>query len=294
MPPRPATGLSKNVSYFLRALRRAIRRGDLFPAAGRRPAEAAPGGSRVLEEIGGGPELDRLQITAHRVPLPLRRPVRILHLSDIHLRGEDARLDLLIRVLQPMRPDLLVLTGDVVAHGWEPPALRRLLSALPPAPLGRFAVIGNWEYWGGAPVPVWAPLLAQHGIDLLHNRGVQLPEAGMNLTGTDDALAGTPDLDAAFAGLAPGWPTVALTHSPVLFPDLAQRGADLVLAGHTHGGQIRFPLAGPFFLPRGSGSYPWGWYREGTSWLFVSRGIGWSVGPIRWGARPEVAWVEIG
>jgi hypothetical protein len=136
---------------------------------------------------------------------------------------------------------------------------------------------------------VWEGHLGRHGITLLHDRNERV--GGLTLVGTDDVLAGDPDLEAAFAGVS--GPVMVLTHSPAIFPRVVRPGVRVVLAGHTHGGQVRIPGLGPFFLPRGSGDYPWGWYEQDGAWMFVSRGLGWSVAPVRWGAPPEVAMIEL-
>jgi predicted MPP superfamily phosphohydrolase len=282
--------------YFMRGVSRAIRRGDLFPKAGRVAALAAPLGSEVLEPGSGGlNELSQLEVTRHRIRLAgLEKPIRILHLTDIHLRELDDWTERLCAKLKELTPDLVVLTGDVLTRGWKDRAVHAFLKACPKAPLGTFAVMGNWEYWGGAPEAFWESRLAEHGVVLLNNRSVQT--GPLQIAGTDDFLSGAPDLEAAFKEVKPGIPLIVLTHSPALFPALVEKlqGREaLVLAGHTHGGQVRFPGVGPFFLPKGSGKYPWGWYQQEKSWMFVSRGLGWSVGPWRWRAPPEIAWVEL-
>lgn len=279
---------------YVRGVSRAVRRGDLFPEAGRRASRAAPGGSEgtPLRRVRLNERFD-VQTTTHRVPVAgLREPVRVLHLSDIHLRGPEPWVDFVIEKLRPLRPDLVCITGDVVTRGWNAEVAHRFLDAIPDAPLGRFAVIGNWEVWGGAPKEPWRAFLAQHGIPLLDNSSVDL--GPLSLVGTDDALSGRPDPDAAFAAVDPTKPALVLTHSPGIFPKLTRHPARVVLAGHTHGGQVVFPFLGPFFLPRGSGPYPWGWYEQDGVWLFVHRGMGWSVAPWRWRCPPEIAWIELG
>lgn len=274
---------------FVRSMVRALRRGDLFPSAGRVAPQGAPGGSRIEQPCPPSfNELPFLEVTHHYFPVAhLQQPVQILHLTDVHLRSQDAGLDALCAKISTLRPDLVVLTGDVITKGWTYAAVDQFLAALPDAPLGRFAVMGNWEYWAGASDAFWKKRLMLHNIHLLHNRSVNL--GPLQLAGTDDALAGLPDVDAALGGLCSGLPTVVLTHSPILFDAIARPGVDLVLAGHTHGGQVRLPGLGPVFLPRGSGNYPWGWYKSNQSWLFVGRGLGWSVAPWRWQAAPEIA-----
>lgn len=277
----------------VRGVSRGVRRGEMFPAAGRLPPRDAPGGTRRPTRIVlPRNELDLVEITEHTLPVPgLARPIVVLHLSDVHLRVKDAWVERLAGLVADERPDLVALTGDVVTRGYTVEAVDHLLAAIPAAPLGRWAVMGNWEYWGGAPRQVWTEHLDRHGITLLHDRSVDL--GPIQLVGTDDALAGDPDLDAAFSAVDPTLPTMVLTHSPALFPALVRENVHLVLAGHTHGGQVRIPFLGPFFLPRGSGPYPWGWYEHGGAWMFVSRGLGWSVAPVRWRCPPEIARIRL-
>lgn len=276
---------------YVRGVSRAVRRGDTFPHAGRVHAVDAPGGSQRTVVVFGKKELDRIEISEHVVPVPgLVRALTVLHLTDVHIRVNDAWLRRLTDVVRAERPDLVAITGDVVTRGWEMDAADAFLAAIPAAPMGRWAVMGNWEYWGGAPREVWEPVLQRHGIALLHDRAVVAD--GLDIIGTDDLLAGDPDVDAALAG-ASGQPALLLTHSPGIFPRIAKAPVRVVLAGHTHGGQIRVPGLGPFFLPRGSGIYPWGWYEMNGVWMFVSRGIGWSVAPLRWRCLPEIARIRL-
>lgn len=272
---------------YVRGVARGVRRGETFPAAGRVPAADAPDGTTRARLRHGRAELDHIEISTHTLRVPgLPRALDVLHLTDIHLRGRDAWVDRLADAVAQERPDLVAITGDVVTRGWHADAVDCFLGALPAAPLGRYAVMGNWEYWSGAHREAWEPILRGHGVELLNDRVVALD--GFDLAGTDDLLAGEPDLDGVFGAMR-GVPTVLLTHSPGIFPRVARAPVRLVLAGHTHGGQVRLPLLGPFFLPRGSGSYPWGWYEQDGVWMFVSRGLGWSVAPVRWRAAPEVA-----
>lgn len=278
---------------YVRGVSRGVRRGAMFPPEGRVPPQPAPGGSTATPVRRW--RLDErfdFQTTTHRVPVAgLARPVRILHLSDVHLRGPEPWVDALCERLAGLEPDLTVLTGDVVTRGFDAGVAGRFLDAVPRGQLGSYAVIGNWEVWGGAPRSFWEGFVGERGIPLLHDRSVDL--GPITLVGTDDALAGQPDLEAAFRDVHPDKPAVVLSHSPILFPQLTRAPVKVVLSGHTHGGQVRLPVLGPFFLPRGSGEYPWGWYERDGAWLFVHRGLGWSIAPVRWGAPPEIAWIEL-
>lgn len=276
---------------YARGIARGVRRGTIFPPCTRVAPVAAPGGSRVERRFAGRALVD-IEHTAHAVPVgKLPEPVSILQVTDLHLRGDDEVLAAATKVVSGLEADVVVLTGDVVTRGWTRTAADQFLASLPPARLGRYAIMGNWEYWAQAPVDTWRWFLERHGVRLLVDENLDL--GPVQLVGTDDLLAGRPDLDRAFAGVDPHRPTVVLTHSPALFPQVARPGVPLVLSGHTHGGQVVLPAVGSMFLPRASGDYPWGWYQHGDTWLFVCRGLGWSVAPVRWRCRPEVATVTL-
>ena len=157
--------------------------------------------------------------STHVVPVPgLQRPLQLLHLTDVHLKGVEAWQEPLCAALRAERPDLVLLTGDMVTRGWTTAAVQRFLAALPDAPLGRFAIMGNWEYWADALPDAWRALLAEHGVELLIDEWRDL--GPLVLAGTDDQLAGTPDARALCSALPAGRPTVVMTHSPALFPEL--------------------------------------------------------------------------
>ncbi|MEN9786975.1 MAG: hypothetical protein RLZZ299_2239 [Pseudomonadota bacterium] len=293
MSPLQALRTARNIA-------RAVRRGEVFPPAGRVPARDAPGGStRTLHRSAPG-SLGCVEHVHHRVGVPgLAAPLRILHVTDVHLRADVAwaeRTAGWVRTAWEALPhDVLVLTGDVVTRGWSEEAVTTFLGGLPAARLGRFAVMGNWEHWGGAPPATWGPRCAAHGITLLRDAGCGLGPVWA--VGTEDALAGPADPARAFADADLARPVLVLTHSPGILPTLVPHAGlhpgAVVLAGHTHGGQVRLPGVGPFFLPRGSGAYPWGWYERDGVHLFVGRGLGWSIAPVRWRAPPELATIEL-
>jgi predicted MPP superfamily phosphohydrolase len=258
---------------------------------------AAPGGTDEPAFPGG--RIDRLRrevawfpVTRHRCPIPgLREPVRVLHLSDVHLRGEGDWLEQLVRDVSPLEADLVLLTGDVVARGWTERAVDRFLGALRAARLGSFACMGNWEHWGGAPPERWRGILARHGIELLVDEARTV--GPLHLVGTDDGLSGRPDRQRILGALHPTLPNVVMTHSPAYFPALIDARVALVLSGHNHGGQVRVGTRGPLWLPRGWGGYLAGWYHAGSTRLFVHRGVGWSVFPVRYRSPPELAVLEL-
>lgn len=282
---------------FVRGVSKSVKRGDLFPAAGRLQPVPAPLGTHSRGPDGGPVTRFRKECgwfteTTHRLPVRgLERPVEILHLTDVHLRDSNPWVDELCAHIRGLSPDLIAITGDVITRGWTRNAVDQFLGSLPEAPLGRWAVMGNWEYWSEAPPPLWAPILEEHGIRLLMDEWTDV--GPLILAGTDDQLAGEPDPEGAIGQRPPGHPTVVLTHSPAYFPDLVADDVALVLAGHSHGGQVRLPALGAFWVPKGTDAFISGWYREADSHLFVSRGIGWSIAPVRLWCTPELARIQL-
>lgn len=281
---------------YVRGVSRGVARGHIFPPEGRLAVQEAPGGT-VDPQPRLGPlararrEHRLFTEPEHTVPVPgLSRPLEILHLTDVHLRGDDAWVAELCERVGSLRPDLVAITGDIVAREWTRPAVERFLAGLPPAPLGRWAVMGNWEYWARATPHVWRPILAAHDVGLLIEARADL--GPITLVGTDDLYAGQIDPERCLADLPPK-PTVVLSHSPAAFPQLARPGVNLVLSGHSHAGQLRLPALGAFWVPKGTGPYIGGWYQQGTSWMYVGRGVGWSIAPLRMWCPPELAKIRL-
>jgi hypothetical protein len=155
---------------------------------------------------------------------------------------------------------------------------------------GAFATLGNHEHWWGRPREIQA-IFERHGITLLNNahRVIQAKPGAFAVAGIDDLRTGDPDLEAALRGLDPAIPTLLLSHRPEIFPQAAERGIPLTLAGHWHGGQVKLRLpGGDFSIAHMRTPYPEGLYRINASRLYVSRGIGTTATPVRLNAPPEV------
>jgi predicted MPP superfamily phosphohydrolase len=214
----------------------------------------------------------------------LAQPLTVVQISDVHIRRPGGPLRVIAEALSSLEVDLVLLTGDLIAREWQWPALHDFLAKLPIARLGRFAIMGNWEYWAGVDPDRWERTLAQHGITLLRNGWRTI--GPIELAGIDDYMGGTPDFTAT---LSPGdAPRVVMSHCPILFDELVG-SADLVLSGHTHGGQARLPGLGALAVPRGSGRRLRGLHHSEDTWLHVSAGLGWSMVPLRWRCPPEIA-----
>lgn len=220
---------------------------------------------------------------------------KIAQMSDLHLSGMRATEEAALRHLKAVQPDLILLTGDVIGDRNALPALEDFLKRLPDAI--KVAVLGNWEHWSGADLQQLSAMFKHHQVRLLINECLPLLVNGVHLSlaGLDDYTAGQPDLVRTLQQCTQGAPIIMAQHSPGMFdeapsPELGQIAYSL--AGHTHGGQLAVGKHA-LFTPRGSGRYVAGNYQTAWGDLYVSRGIGTSVIPMRIGARPEIVLLEL-
>lgn len=216
--------------------------------------------------------------------------LRIVQLSDLHVGRffPPERLASLVARAAALRPDLLVITGDVVDDSARfAPAAGAALGAHR-APLGVFACLGNHDHWAGGEAVREA--LQAGGVEVLGNRGalLQRGEASLFLCGVDDLWFGA-DLAAALAARPAGLCTILLAHQPVVAREASQHGVQLVLSGHTHGGQLAVPFLPQWSLARLISPWVQGLYTLGETQLFVSRGAGVIRPLVRLGAPPEIA-----
>ncbi|MBF0629154.1 MAG: metallophosphoesterase [Magnetococcales bacterium] len=238
-------------------------------------------------------ESQNLEVTRHvigRAAGENARGLRIAQVSDLHMQGDAAVEQQTLQVLREEDPDLLVLTGDILARRDRMVALKKFLEQLP-ARARKIALLGNWEYWAGIDLVKLRRLYTTSGVTLLVNEAVRIDE-GVLVVGLDDERHGQPDMKQALAA-HPGWqgPMLVLAHNPITLTQLSQQElvADhLMLAGHTHGGQI--VLLGRW-LQREQPCRA-GWCPDREASIYISRGVGTTVIPLRFGARPELALFE--
>jgi len=238
----------------------------------------------------------RLRTTDHALGSPGTRPkVRLAQVSDLHLRSMGRLETQLLTALHDSRADLLLFTGDMIDRRLDLWRLETFLRECPAGPR-RFAILGNWEYWAGVPTEALERLYDRHGVELLVNRSVEVAVAGtrVRVTGLDDLRGGRPDPSTALESSAPTPNHLVLAHCPLCRDSVAlpaEHPADLMLAGHTHGGQVAV-FGHPLVLPEGSGRYVAGWYRDAGPPMYVSRGIGTSLLPVRLGTPPELVRID--
>ncbi len=217
--------------------------------------------------------------------------LRVAHLSDLHVGTLTPRSWGLrwARAANAASPDLTVVTGDLVTSGSAyNEAVADVLGELR-APLGVFSSMGNHDYFGDEE-PLVAGLRGR-GVHVLRNEGVVVEKDGARLwlAAIDDTWTRRDDLGRALAERPQGLPTLLLAHDPKRFDQAADVGVELVLSGHTHGGQVAMPFAARALnLARIGYRYSLGFYERGRSTLYVHPGLGTTGPPMRLGAAPEV------
>jgi predicted MPP superfamily phosphohydrolase len=238
--------------------------------------------------------------TAHSLPglAPELVGRTIAQLSDLHLGlAGPSYVERCVKRTLEVGPDLIVLTGDYVGRNNPQDAelVADLLAELT-APLGVFAVSGNhdWSVYrsGARPgEPLVMELLAERGVRDLDNEAVPFGRGGERtwLAGLGDLWAGECRVEQTLRELPRKGARIVLSHNPDSVDAIAAEGADLVLSGHTHGGQVDLPVFGPPLLPVRRRERYSGLYRVGErTRLYVSNGLGWLI-RVRFRARPEIA-----
>ena len=206
-----------------------------------------------------------------------------------------------IGIVNALRPDLIALTGDFVSMPWVEDSAKAAAAAEPcanllrdlKAPQGLWAVLGNHDAFTD-PRRVTSALQGEK-ISVLANHSVAIEQRGARfwLSGVNDVLAKAADLDAALRPVRQAEPVVLLAHEPDYADRVARYPVDLQLSGHSHGGQVRFPLVGPIFLPELARKYVWGLYQIGRLTLYTNAGLGTVQIPVRLNCPPEITLLKI-
>jgi predicted MPP superfamily phosphohydrolase len=228
------------------------------------------------------------------------RPLRVAFLSDFHIgshANDIERLHGIVEEVTAYRPDLVLFGGDYVNLQWigggrVPPHTIAAVLARTPAPLGRYAILGNHDYTYDDRAVMRA--LADHGLSVLNQecRSIEFENVAFYLVGIPDEHIASSAASSLLKHL-PAAPTIVLAHDPAWFGYLPP-GPYLMLAGHTHGGQIRLPGLG---VIRNASSAPLRWsyglIRERGQFLYVTSGIGTSGIPLRWRVPPEFVILDL-
>ena len=218
---------------------------------------------------------------------------RAVHLSDLHLDRYQPRHEQMVHTIGALRPDWIFITGDLLNVPEGVPHLFRFLAALREvAPV--FMTLGNHDHYSGVPVSTYAELADRHKVTLLVNQStcVTTDTGELAIAGVDDPSLHRADLRCVPAPAARRF-TVLLAHAPNILDQMEPHHAvDLILCGHSHGGQWQLRWMPTFWLPPGCSGRIAGHYRSGRHRLYVNRGLGWSFLPFRLNCPPEIAVIE--
>ena len=233
--------------------------------------------------------LSRHDVRVPGLPSSLRG-LRIAQVTDVHFPGNRIAARAALAHLQRERPEIVVLNGDMTESASAGGEVREFAAAAR-GTIATVAVLGNWEYRVGIVGEAARSLYAGTGVRLLINETavIKVGGAGLAVVGLDDVLSGHPDISTARNGVADAV-EIWLVHEPNFadqIPSSIEVKPALLLAGHTHGGQIRLPFLPPI-TPVGAGRFLEGWYRDTPAPLYVSRGIGTTTIPARFRCPAEL------
>ncbi len=253
-------------------------------------------------------EPDMVEFTYHTINDTSDDKISFAQITDLHIKRTSRIHESIGLQLSKEKLDFIVITGDSIDSNDHFQALDDFMSMLPTS-LPKYAILGNWEHWGNVSVPALGELYSKWNCDLLVNRSITIvhKDQSILLTGLDDLISGIPSPLFALKDARPHKDHFLLAHCPQHLDrifylrnnrpmqleihkevELSNFSFANIFSGHTHGGQINILGITPF-VPEGSGGYIKGWYKKEQHSLYVSRGVGTSILPMRIGSIPEVA-----
>jgi uncharacterized protein len=225
-------------------------------------------------------------LKTRRVRLGAGKPShRFVHITDLHHKGDRALLAAVVRKINALSPDFVCFTGDLIE---ETPFLPEALQLFADIKSPVYGVPGNHDYWSKAPFDGIAKCLESTGGAWLLDQQRVTGDGKFSIIGATCLSAQQAPIPAN-----PSTRNVFLMHYPAWVKRLAGQRYDLMLAGHSHGGQVRIPLFGAVIVPFGVDQYVMGLFNTAAGPLYVNPGIGWFPVPIRFNCRPEITVFEM-
>jgi len=226
--------------------------------------------------------------------------LKVAHLSDIHIKNMGLMVNKVLDILKSEKPDLIFITGDLISFEGPYEPVTSFLRQLNP-PYGIYGVLGNTEYSNenGSCIlcheerskrlrEKQSPIFLRDSFFPLRVNGKIL-----NIIGVDDPVHKRSHLKKALKGINSKDPSILLAHSPEIFEEASNSGVDLLLCGHTHGGQIFLVKYLRKILPlEASLGFIEGFFQDGKMLMYVNRGIGTSYLPFRFGVKPEITFFK--
>ena len=230
--------------------------------------------------------VEPMWVKIRHVRLGNQKPThRLIHLTDVHHKGDRAYLEGIVRKINALSPDFVCFTGDLIEDTQHLPAALEIFAGIK-SPL--YGVPGNHDYWSKAPFDPIAQCCAGTGGAWLLDQQRVTADGRFSIIGATCLGSKQPPIHAN-----PGTRNILLMHYPAWVKKLGAARFDLVLAGHSHGGQVCIPFYGPIIVPFGVDQYVRGLFHTNAGPLYVNPGIGWFPVPIRFNCRPEITVFEI-
>jgi len=225
-------------------------------------------------------------LKVRRLKLAKEKPThRFVHFTDLHHKGDRAYCESVVKTINSLSPDFVCFTGDIIEDEVHLAEALEILSGIK-SPL--YGVPGNHDYWAKIPFDGIAACFAKTGGGWLLDQQVLTRDGKVNIIGASCVSVNQPLLPPQ-AGVK----NVFLMHYPAWVKKLGDQKYDVLLAGHSHGGQVRIPIYGPITVPFGVDEYDLGLFQTPSGPLYVGSGIGWFLWPIRFRCRPEITVIEI-
>ncbi len=240
-----------------------------------------------------------IQVT--RLSLGERPSLRVVHISDIHYKGDRSYLIRIVALVNRLAPEAVCFTGDIVE---ESRYLDEALNILGQMSVPLYGVPGNHEYWSGASFDRIGKAFRKTGGEWLVDRSTVAAQGRVLISGRSGTEFNTRQAVSEFAMPvyepegnpvlpAPYAKRILLTHYPLDIKNIKGSRFDLILSGHSHGGQVRLPIIGALIIPFGVNGYQLGIYQTPAGPLHVSAGLGTFFLPVRFLCRPEITLIEL-
>ncbi|MDI6703284.1 MAG: metallophosphoesterase [bacterium] len=232
-------------------------------------------------------EIVNLTLSIEGLPTTLSG-LTIVHLSDLHMKRIGKRERKVVEIVNEIRPDLVVITGDYESGKRITPRCMEFMNSLH-SKNGIFGVLGNNDIY-------IQEIKRLKGGRILVNEGVNLRinDTTFSIIGVDDPYTNRDDLKKAMDCIEKKDFTLLLAHSPKIIKEAAKKGISLVLTGHTHGGQICLPFIGPIVtLLKHGKRYFSGLYKVDNTFLYVNKGLGVTILPFRTFCQPEITFITL-
>jgi len=227
-------------------------------------------------------ELQWLKI--RRLRLSNKPAHRFVQFSDLHHKGDRAHTQSVVDTINSLSPEFVCFTGDIIEEGKFLPEALEVLAGIK-APM--YGIPGNHDYWSKVPFESISKCFASTGGAWLVDEERIIAGGKINLIGVATLGPHRP-----LPSLNTGMKNILLIHYPAWAKAFHEK-FDLMLAGHSHGGQVRIPFYGPIMVPFLVDEYDLGLYHTKVGPLYVNAGIGWFPYPIRFNCRPEITVIEI-